>query len=70
MTIDWKTVIPKKFYNGDKHPKARTVGELAALLAELPQSLKLRTSFQKPAELIVYNINNNSRHLQITEPFE
>lgn len=46
-----KTEIPEKFYRGGKQPKASTVGQLAKILAELPQNLKL----DEPLAVVVFN---------------
>jgi hypothetical protein len=55
-----KNSIPKQFYNGDNQPKANTVGELKALLAQLPDELSFsNTDEEKPVTVSVCNINSN-----------
>lgn len=55
-----KNSIPKKFHNGDSQPKANTVGELKAILAQLPDDLSFsNNSEEKPVTVSVCNINSN-----------
>ena len=59
--------IPEKFYKGDKHPTARTVGQLKKILAELPDSLTIESDFGDDVELVVYNHGESDQHLEIRE---
>lgn len=60
-------VIPKKFYNvkHGPHPVANTVGELKAILDELPDDLPVER-YGVGMQCIVYNINSDA-HLAIEE---
>ncbi len=57
--------IPAKFYKGDQHPVARNVGELKALLNELPDDLAVEAGFSDEMTLVVYNYATDLVHLQI-----
>ena len=59
--------IPTKYYKGDKHPTACTVGELKAALAELPDDLRVEAGFGEAMELVVYNHGTDDEHLEIRE---
>lgn len=59
--------IPTKFYKQGKHPTARTVGELKAILTELPDDLRIEAGFSSTVELVVYNHGTDDQHLEITE---
>jgi len=59
--------IPRKYYKRDKHPTARTVGELKAALAELPDDLRVEAGFGEAMELVVYNHGTDDEHLEIRE---
>jgi len=60
--------IPPKFYKGRNHPTARTVGELKAALAELPDDLRVDIGgFGAAMELVVYNHGTDSEHLGVRE---
>lgn len=59
--------IDKKFYKAGKHPVAQNVGELKALLAELPDDLPLSDGWQNAPCLIVYNYGQHDVHLQLCE---
>lgn len=59
--------IPTKYHKGDKHPTARTVGELKAALAELPDDLRVEAGFGEAMELVVYNHGSDYEHLEIRE---
>lgn len=57
MAKDWKKVIPKQFWRG-RHPAVRTVGDLKAQLALLPDDLVLdRGLGRKSRRCVVYNID-------------
>jgi len=69
VKIDWSKVVPRKFYNSsEKTPKAKTVGELIAILQELPPGLRIESDFGRCVEVHVYNISQSSRHVRISEP--
>ena len=59
--------IPKKYYKGDNHPIARTVGELKAALSELPNELRVEAGFGEAMQLVVYNHGSDDEHLEIIE---
>ena len=65
---NWREVVPQKFYKGDRHPRARTVGQLIGILQELPASLRVEATFGEAPEVVVYNIGDGSRHVRIQEP--
>lgn len=51
-TIDeWKRLIPERFRRGDNFPAFNNVGELKAILAELPDDLEI-----DPHEVVVANV--------------
>jgi len=60
-------MIPQKFYKAGRHPSASTVGQLKALLAELPDDLAVRCSWGKPAELVVFKHGSDDMHLGLCE---
>lgn len=63
--------IPEKFYKANiPHPTAQTVGQLKAILSELPDSLPVRGPFDDAVKLIVFNIRDEDVHLQIQETDE
>ncbi|MDP1930922.1 MAG: hypothetical protein Q8L60_05655 [Gammaproteobacteria bacterium] len=65
-----KKIIPKKFYKGDlQKPVAFTVGELKAILQELPDELPIQSEFAGGVELVVYNVKAEDAHLAFREPF-
>jgi len=64
MTID------PKFYMGDiTQPIAETVGELKAILQELPDDLPIEFGFGEAVQLVVFNHNKEDMHLSFEEPF-
>lgn len=70
MSTETKNGVPEKFYRGDKHPKARTVGQLIKILEELPKSLPVHAGFSRRVSVTVYNIGQSDRHARIDEPEE
>lgn len=54
--MDWKSVIPKRFYNqqDEPHPLVQTVGELKEAIACLPDDLPLH---DEGVCLVVYNVS-------------
>jgi len=59
--------IPDKFHKGQEHPTAENVGQLKALLSELPDDLRIEVGFGYPAELVVYNYGTDEEHLEFIE---
>lgn len=60
------SAIPRKFYKvGIPRPTARTVGQLKAILAELPDELRVEAGFGEPMEIRVYNHGSDDEHLAI-----
>ena len=58
--------VPLKFYSAEHEaPKASTVGKLKAILAELPDDLRIDMGFGEMAELYVYNLGTDDEHLSI-----
>lgn len=58
--------IPLKFYSAEHEaPKASTVGDLKAILAELPDDLRIDMGFGEIAELYVFNLGTDDEHLSI-----
>ena len=51
-----KSQIDEKFYKGNNHPIAFTVGDLKNLLSELPDELRLS---ENTCKVIVFSINDN-----------
>lgn len=49
-----KSDIAEKFYKGDRHPSAKTIGTLIKILQELPPDLKLESK----VEVKVYNMKH------------
>jgi hypothetical protein len=47
--------IPERYYSDDENPAAYTVGELKALLNELPDDLCIQQGFGDGVVLVVYN---------------
>lgn len=66
---DYKALIPAKFYSGDNHPRAKTVGALIKILQQLPANFRLENSdaFQTGMEVIVYNISQADRFVALRE---
>jgi hypothetical protein len=63
MTID------PKFYKGDMiQPTAKTVGELKAILQELPDELPIEFRFSEAVQVVVYNHGRKNMHLSFDEP--
>jgi hypothetical protein len=62
--------IPKKFYHGDSQPTARNVGELKAILNELPDELRIDGGWGNPAQVLVYNHGKPDMHLSFEEAEE
>jgi hypothetical protein len=61
--------IPRKYYDAElQQPLVRTVGELKAALAELPDDLAVRQGFGAAAELVVYNHGTEDALLVFREP--
>lgn len=61
-------IIPEKFYKAEKpHPKARSVGQLKKILAELPDKLRVESSFGKYVQVVVYNHGKKDMHLELEE---
>ena len=58
--------IHKKFYDYTEKPTAKNVGQLKAMLEELPDDLPVRGEWTKAVELTVYNLHSNT-HLRITD---
>lgn len=61
--------IPKKFCTDGNPVIVRTVGELKAALAELPEDLPVHSSFAKKAHVVVYNVDRGP-YLELEEPEE
>jgi len=60
--------IPEKFYKaGKSHPKAKTVGALKKILAELPDKLRVEGDFGEAIEAVVYNHGTKDMHLEFQE---
>lgn len=59
--------IPEKFYMAGRHPVAYNVGDLKALLAELPDDLPVEDGWGLAPELVVYNHGSFNTHLQLRE---
>lgn len=67
---DWKSQVPRKFSHGQDHPIARTVGELKALLAELPDDLPLMLEdSEEGLEAVVYNVGSDDAFFGLREPY-
>lgn len=65
---DYKSIIPQFFFKGDcKERNATTVGELKALLAQLPDGLPVQGSFGDSVSAVVYNVQHEDAHLQIVD---
>lgn len=64
---DYKEVIPRSFWSGNKKPKASTVAQLIKQLQKLPDNLEIKIGFGDGCQLIVYNINTDSMHLEIAK---
>ena len=61
-----KDTIPKKYWNGENHPQASTVGELKKLLNDLPDGLPVNPH-DNGVSLVVYNISLKNTHLEFEE---
>jgi hypothetical protein len=61
------TTIHKKFYKAGNHPSARTVGQLKAILQELPDDLRIEAGFGAAVQAIVYNHGQPDMHLELVE---
>jgi hypothetical protein len=59
--------IPEKFYKGDNHPKANTVGALKKILDELPNGMRIECGFGEGVEVVVYNHGTETEHLEFRE---
>ena len=59
--------IPTKFYIGDNKPIVRTVGELKALLEELPDDLRVSGGWGKAAQVTVFNHGLKDAYLELME---
>ena len=64
--------IPQKFYKttAEEYPVVvRTVGELIEALKELPEDLPINQEYssQGGAEVVIYNFNEDDRHLCLCE---
>ena len=60
--------IPPKFYNESfDHPIALTVGELKAILDELPDDLPVESIFSEGVVVVVYNHGKKDMHLEFEE---
>lgn len=59
--------VPKKFYHGDNHPTAFTVGELKKVLNELPDNFPIMQGFESGVMIVVYNYNQEDVHLEFKE---
>jgi hypothetical protein len=60
--------IPEKFYKATKrHPRAKTVGALKKILAELPDNLRIESDWGKAVEAVVYNHGTKDMHLEFKE---
>lgn len=66
-TLPTMPQIPDKFHKGQEHPTAENVGQLKALLSELPDDLRIEVGFGYPAELVVYNYGTDEEHLEFIE---
>ena len=63
----YKDIIPKKFFRDEHHPQAETVGELIAVLQQLPAELYIGPESQGGVHVIVYNISLHDIHVGIEE---
>jgi hypothetical protein len=61
------TKIPKKFYKAGNHPFACRVGELKAILEELPDDLRIEAGFGAAVMAVVYNHGQPDMHLELVE---
>jgi hypothetical protein len=59
--------IDEKFYRGEDHPTAHTVGELKQLLSELPDELGVQEGFNDGVRLVVYNHGRVDERLEFEE---
>lgn len=62
--------IPEKFFKAGKHPRAQNVGQLKKLLAELPDDLPVCDGWGGSPEVVVFNIRQDDRHLQLVDAHE
>lgn len=66
--VNFLSLIPEKFYKGpNKRPSPRNVGELKALLAELPDTLPVKFGPLSRADVVVYNVSTADRFLCLRE---
>jgi len=63
-------MIPKKFYRGDNQPIAENVGELKAILNELPDDLRVDGGWGNPVQVVVYNHGKPDMRLSFEEAEE
>ena len=64
--INFKSLIPETFYKeGESRPKPQTVGQLKAILSELPDTLAVRYDSNTPAEVVVANVSTADRFMTI-----
>ncbi len=66
-TPTYRDIIPRQFFKDDKHPHAETVGELIAVLQQLPAELYIGPERQGGVHVIVYNIRRSDIHVGIEE---
>jgi hypothetical protein len=58
--------VPIDFCKGD-HPHCYDVKSLIEELKRLPKDLRVRIDYKLGAELVVYNVNFEDRHLSFRE---
>ncbi len=57
----------ERFSNNKTTKNVTNVGEMIDELSKLPRDLKIKQGFSPSADLVVFNVNDDDRHLQVTD---
>ncbi len=59
--------MKQRFSNKQTAKNVTNVGEMIDELSRLPRDLKIKQGFSPSADLVVFNIRQDDRHLEVTE---
>jgi hypothetical protein len=59
--------VSERFSNGKTHKNVRTVGELVAELSRLPADTPVHSSFERSADVVLYNASSGDAHVEFED---